>query len=76
MHRTVVVFCLAAAALAQQPDDTAFTAQRDAILPSGEELAWRALPWRPELGTALAEGNRANKPILLWAMNGHPLGQC
>ena len=33
----------------------AFTALRDAILPSGEELAWRALPWQSELGTALAE---------------------
>jgi hypothetical protein len=68
--------CLAAAAAAQDDADAAFQAQRDAILPTAEERAWRAVPWRPELRLALAEANREPKPVLLWAMNGHPLGQC
>jgi hypothetical protein len=76
MHRPALVSCLAAAALAQAPDDAAFTSQRDAILPTGGESAWRTVPWGAELGAALAAADRAQKPVLLWAMNGHPLGQC
>lgn len=47
---------------------------RAAILPSAEEMAWRKIDWRSELHTALLDGHTADKPILLWAMNGHPLG--
>jgi hypothetical protein len=67
---------LVAGALAQQPDDAAFAAQRDAIVPAAAERTWRAVPWRAELRAALAEAEREGKPVLLWAMNGHPLGQC
>jgi hypothetical protein len=67
---------LAAGAVAQDATDAEFAAQRDAILPAAEERAWLAVPWRAELRTALAEANREPKPVLLWAMNGHPLGQC
>ena len=45
------------------------------ILPQPEELAWRAVPWRAEFRTALLEAGESGKPVLLWAMNGHPLGQ-
>jgi hypothetical protein len=76
MHRFAILCCFTAGSLAQTPDDAAFTAQRDAILPAAEELGWRAVPWRPELGDALAEADRVQQPVLLWAMNGHPLGQC
>ena len=47
---------------------------RHDIMPSAEEMAWRKIPWRGELHTALVDGHVADKPILLWAMNGHPLG--
>jgi hypothetical protein len=53
----------------------AFAAQLQRILPTGEELAFLAVPWRTELRTALVEGDAQDKPVLLWAMNGHPLGQ-
>jgi hypothetical protein len=82
MRTTAILLCLAAASAAQDPgarDPTgqdSFAAQRDAIVPKGEELSWHAVPWRPELRTALAEADREGKPVLLWAMNGHPLGQC
>lgn len=61
---------------AQQMDPATFAALRAEILPAAEELAWRAVPWQAELGPAVLAADRADKPVLLWAMNGHPLGQC
>lgn len=47
---------------------------REYILPGAEDLAWETIPWRPSLWEAVVEGDRSDRPILLWAMNGHPLG--
>lgn len=44
------------------------------ILPAPDELTWRDIPWRPRLWEALSEAREQDKPVLLWAMNGHPLG--
>lgn len=44
------------------------------VVPSEEELRWRAIPWRATLGDGLRDGAATRKPVLLWAMNGHPLG--
>lgn len=60
---------------AQDPGVDAFARQLAAIVPTAEELAWRAVPWRAEFRSALLEANRLDKPVVLWAMNGHPLGQ-
>ena len=65
---------LAAAALAQEPSDQRFAQCRDLVLPSEDELAWRRIPWRDTLAAAVLEANDLDKPVLLWAMNGHPLG--
>lgn len=54
--------------------DNNFAKWRDTISPTPEEMAWREIPWHLNLDTALAAGERSAKPILLWAMNGHPLG--
>lgn len=48
-------------------------AQLDEIRGKDDE-AWLAIPWRPALGPAVLEASKKRKPILLWAMNGHPLG--
>lgn len=39
-----------------------------------DELKWEKLGWRPELGAAAQEARTLQRPILLWAMNGHPCG--
>ena len=49
-------------------------AWRAHLLPTDDELAWAALPWLPAFGEGLAAAERAGRPLLLWAMNGHPLG--
>ena len=47
---------------------------RKQIIPDQDDLRWRDIPWRSELGAAAREAGELSKPILLWAMNGHPLG--
>ncbi len=44
------------------------------VVPTDEELKWRSVPWRPTLFDGLRDGAAKDKPVLLWAMNGHPLG--
>ena len=44
------------------------------VLPDRAELAWQALDWHPTLWDAVIAAHAAEKPVLLWAMNGHPLG--
>lgn len=61
---------------AQEPRGDDFAQRLAAILPARGETSWRAVPWQPELRSALAQAQHEQKPILLWAMNGHPLGQC
>ncbi len=59
---------------AQRPlSDTSFQHWFDFIRPSADEAAWQAIPWRTNLLDALRDAQEADKPILLWAMNGHPL---
>lgn len=44
------------------------------VVPGEDELKWRSIPWRPTLLDGLRDGAKEQKPVLLWAMNGHPLG--
>ena len=43
-------------------------------VPDEADLAWTNVPWRSTLWDAVIDANRDEKPILLWAMNGHALG--
>ncbi len=43
------------------------------VIPSQEELQWLELGWLPSLREGLLQGTAQEKPVLLWAMNGHPL---
>ena len=61
-----------------QPADPVLTeknlaAMRETILPKPAEEKWRAIPWRTSYWTAVLDGNKAGRPVLLWTMNGHPL---
>jgi hypothetical protein len=46
----------------------------DFIRPSDADTKWERLEWRTELGAAVQEAKALQRPILLWAMNGHPIG--
>ena len=47
---------------------------REAILLKPSEVEWEQIPWQPNLGEAIREARRQDRPILLWMMNGHPAG--
>ena len=46
---------------------------REVVVPRAEELVWRDIPWRAEFAEAVQVAGEQDKPVLLWAMNGHPL---
>ena len=47
---------------------------RDYIEPTKLDLAWTGIPWRSSFQEGLIESGMKQKPMLMWAMNGHPLG--
>ena len=49
-------------------------AWRDYLLPTAEEIAFASLPWRSTFADGLRDASAVGKPLLLWVMNGHPLG--
>ena len=55
-------------------DDKSYKGVLEFILPTAEDAAWERLGWRTELYSAAQEAKALNRPVLLWAMNGHPCG--
>ena len=47
---------------------------RDYIKPSKKEVAWNLIPWRSSFLDGINHAKIEEKPLLLWVMNGHPLG--
>jgi len=61
----------------QQPFDLnekTYDMWQEFIRPTKDELAWAEIPWRSTFYDGLVESDREQKPLLLWVMNGHPLG--
>lgn len=53
--------------------DANYAMWRDHVLPRNWELSYRKIPWRTSFWDAVIEAQAKDMPILLWAMNGHPL---
>ena len=51
-----------------------FSAWRDYLLPDSEEAAFEEVAWFPSFAEGIREADSRDRPLLLWAMNGHPLG--
>lgn len=47
---------------------------RNAIEPTAEESAFLNINWFSALGDAVRTSNDTKKPLLIYVMNGHPLG--
>ena len=56
-------------------DPVNFEEIRDHILPKTEELTWTEIPWRATFWETVIEAQGKDRPILFWAMNGHPFAQ-
>lgn len=46
----------------------------DWLTPPREDLAWLELGWAPTVAEGVRRAEAEGRPLLLWAMNGHPLG--
>ena len=55
-------------------NDRNYAEWRKHILPDTGELAWQQIPWMTTFKDGIAAADVAGKPLLLWTMNGHPLG--
>jgi hypothetical protein len=51
-----------------------FAALQSLIKPSAGEDKWAEIPWQTDLWAARQKAAREGKPLLLWEMDGHPLG--
>lgn len=55
--------------------DTNLSHWSEFIRPSEKDLSWRGVRWHRHLDEAAAEASDLGRPVLLWAMNGHPCGE-
>ena len=44
------------------------------IQPIGDEVRWQDIPWRASMWQAVVDAQAQRRPVLLWTMNGHPMG--
>ena len=51
-----------------------FQALHSKMAPRGEQERWATIPWATDLRAAREKSAREGKPILMWMMDGHPLG--
>ncbi|MFK8112554.1 MAG: hypothetical protein AB8B91_10140 [Rubripirellula sp.] len=72
---TLMLTVLSCTALcgADELTDKKFTDLMQALKPDASE-AWRTIPWGIGLLDAQEQAAQQQKPIFIWAMDGHPLG--
>ena len=72
----MLTLLLAACTLGAAPElnDQSFEQLAAAIRPQDAEVVFLKIGWHESFHAAVNEARQANRPILLWAMNGHPLG--
>jgi hypothetical protein len=58
---------------APEPSEANFTHWREYLRPKPSELGFEDTRWKPTFWEAVVESQQTARPILLWAMNGHPL---
>lgn len=68
----VLGFGAATAADPIRPDD--FTKLHALVRPRADEGKWARIPWLTSLWEARKRAAAEGKPILLWEMDGNPLG--
>ncbi|HSI74174.1 MAG TPA: hypothetical protein VK934_13440 [Fimbriimonas sp.] len=73
LSQTLLVALLTAAMTSPEPNEANFAQWRDFLRPKQSELSFEESKWKPSLWEAVVESQQTGKPILLWAMNGHPL---
>ena len=57
---------------APELNDASLKKIADLIRPTDAESGWKKVGWRTKFWPAVLEAQELQRPILLWAMNGHP----
>lgn len=73
----LILTCLADPAAGQATrtvDQSNFKKWLEFIQPAKSELQYEKIGWRGAFWPAVQEAKKLGRPILLWTMNGHPLG--
>jgi hypothetical protein len=70
----LLVLPLASTFRAVELTDKSYDTIRDYLLPKGEEEHWKSIEWRATFWDGVIDANKLDKPIMLFAMNGHPFG--
>lgn len=70
---TLVVALMGAEGPPEELNDKTFSLWRDHIRPKAAERCFETVHWLPTFWDAVMTAQKEDKPILLWAMNGHPL---
>ena len=47
---------------------------RDLVLPNPSEASYRKIPWRTSVLQGIVDAQKNDKPVMIYLMNGHPLG--
>lgn len=61
-------------AQAPQPTEASFARWKQYLQPSAQDQRWQEISWHPVFWEGVQHARSQDKPILLWVMNGHPLG--
>jgi hypothetical protein len=76
-HLMLTAALIALSLAAGQTDDEKRLARLlEQIMPDKGELAWLRLPWHTSIRDGLLAARKEGKPLLLYAMNGHPMTVC
>lgn len=69
----VLVSCLLGSIGSAQKLPTCERAEK-IVVPSQGDLAAETIPWRATFREGVLAADASDRPVLVWAMNGHPLG--
>ena len=73
LFATLVVALAGAEGTPAELNDKTFASWRDRIRPKAPERCFETVHWLPTFWDGVMTAQKEDKPILLWAMNGHPL---
>lgn len=78
IRRTLVallfLLALGAVASSQELTEKNYEDIKKQVMPTPEEEEWRKIEWHPTLWDGVIKAQKDDKPIMFFAMNGHPFG--